>query len=607
MKYIIVLLISLNFDALNGQKNDNVWIIGGNSVNIFTVGLQWGTMIADFGNEPVEFKYDSKITLDMAGTDACISDQNGQLLMYSNGMHVHNALHKNIKGLDTISYSNYWENFNAKNYFPDGSNWPTGFPGRQWVLMLPDPGSNNYLILHPSRELLPSGFGTRTIGFLTTKVAIDFAHPEGLVIYKDSLMSSGLFQGGINAVRHANGRDWWVVHSSEFNKAFYIYLLDPSGIHLTHTFTGTTKVPKEYSLIVGYFSPNGEKYVTSETVGIQFDTTYLTIYDFDRCSGSMQRKEFKKINKSLILYGALAFSPDGHYLYVTNGQHMRQYDMTANLILASEQIIATYNGTVFKYFPDDFGVELIFSTMVSGPDGRIYCIPPGNTRSIHTVEYPEEAGEAATMRQNSIQLPCKNFNSLPNFPNYRTGPLDGSPCDTLGLDNNPISKYRYEPDSIDYLRLRFTDLSYFRPEIWSWDFGDGSPKVSLRSPYHTFTQKGSYHVCLSVSNENSSHTTCRDLTIGFSASDDTDISTIADITLFPNPVEDILLVTIGEYIPEHGEIRIYDLSGQLVHKQRAYYGHNNVDMSGLSPGVYMLRISDGSKVIREEKIAKISR
>jgi hypothetical protein len=35
------------------QKNDYVWIIGGNSVNHFNNGYQWGTAIADFKEDPM--------------------------------------------------------------------------------------------------------------------------------------------------------------------------------------------------------------------------------------------------------------------------------------------------------------------------------------------------------------------------------------------------------------------------------------------------------------------------------------------------------------------------------------------------------------------------
>jgi len=37
-----------------------------------------------------------------------------------------------------------------------------------------------------------------------------------------------------------------------------------------------------------------------------------------------------------------------------------------------------------------------------------------------------------------------------------------------------MALYRYDSDSLDYLRIRFTDLSYFQPDTWFWDLGDGS-------------------------------------------------------------------------------------------------------------------------------------
>ncbi len=108
-----------------------------------------------------------------------------------------------------------------------------------------------------------------------------------------------------------------------------------------------------------------------------------------------------------------------------------------------------------------------------------------------------------------------------------------------------------------------------------------------------------------MSNEHSTNTFCRDITIGPSAVDDNGSVHPADVTLFPNPVQDILLVTIGEYIPERGYIELYNISGQQVHQQRAYYGHNNVDMSGLAAGTYVLRVMDGSFLVKEEKVVKL--
>ena len=37
------------------------------------------------------------------------------------------------------------------------------------------------------------------------------------------------------------------------------------------------------------------------------------------------------------------------------------------------------------------------------------------------------------MRPNALPLPSLSFLAIPNIPNYRLGPREGSPCDTLGI------------------------------------------------------------------------------------------------------------------------------------------------------------------------------
>ena len=75
-------------------------------------------------------------------------------------------------------------------------------------------------------------------------------------------------------------------------------------------------------------------------------------------------------------------------------------------------------------------------------------------------------------------------------------------------------------DTADYLRVRFTDLSYYRPETWQWDFGDGATFEGRKPYWHTFPKSGTYEVCLTVSNENGSDTLCRTLVLGTSATGD---------------------------------------------------------------------------------------
>jgi PKD repeat protein len=217
---------------------------------------------------------------------------------------------------------------------------------------------------------------------------------------------------------------------------------------------------------------------------------------------------------------------------------------------------------------------------------------------------PNKEGQECDVRQHTIHIPTNYDRTMPNFPNYRLGPLDGSICDTLGIDNHPIAKFRYETDPAAYLRLEFFDLSYFRPEKWAWDFGDGitSDKQELE---HVFEKNGTYNVCLTVSNENSSNTACRLITIGPSAIANDDFNKSNVVSVFPNPTEGDILLTMSEYIPEKGEVFFYDESGKEVLNQRVYYGWNNLNLTILPKGIYGYIVKDKNVKLGIGKLVKI--
>ncbi|MFN8319206.1 MAG: PKD domain-containing protein [Saprospiraceae bacterium] len=130
--------------------------------------------------------------------------------------------------------------------------------------------------------------------------------------------------------------------------------------------------------------------------------------------------------------------------------------------------------------------------------------------------------------------PYQNDWQIEPKTSYRFSPLDGSPADTLGLDNHPVAKFRFEADTINHLRVRFSYLSYFRPESWRWKFGDGKSWNGKRPLWHTFPQNGSYKVCLTVCNENSCDTICRWLTLGPNAIPEAEV-VLSKTTLHQNP------------------------------------------------------------------------
>jgi hypothetical protein len=78
-----------------------------------------------------------------------------------------------------------------------------------------------------------------------------------------------------------------------------------------------------------------------------------------------------------------------------------------------------------------------------------------------------------------------------------------------------------------------------------------------------------------------------------------------ELSLYPNPVRDQLLVIIGEYIPRQGKLYMYDSSGRLVRTERVYHGWNNVDVSQLAAGIYFYRLMDGGSELGSGKIVKL--
>ncbi len=593
-KNLIILMLLSN--QLISQNEDYIWPLG-TAKGSTIVQLEADSLLKrfwpfdfNFNHDPMKIVYKLDRISDPNGTLSSVCKPDGQLFCYSHGRSVFDANSQFAINGDTIGYDVYWSLWSHPKY-------NFGYRIPQGVILLPYPNKSDSIFYMVMKQDHIKDVQTGVYwGIITGYKNGSRAN----VVNKDNVIDHKFLGNGmIKAVRHANGRDWWIILISGDNITYYTYLLDPSGLKLKHT-QGLGKYQSGFNSGNAAFSYDGSKYAVIDGRYIP-QQAVISIYDFDRCSGRLSNPHHKEIYIPKFALGqSVVFSPNGNYLYANHDTLLYQIDLTKSGFPMKE--IAVYDG--FQSFPDPSFYQTVFGFWAEGPDGRHYNVSgAGTAYHMHVMDYPNEEGEACTFRQHAIRIPNNPW-TIPNFPHYRLGPLDGSPCDTLGLDNHPIAKYRYEADSTDHLRLRFTDLSYFRPETWTWDFGDGSPRVSTQSPYHTFAQNGTYRVCLTVSNENSSNTSCRTITLGTSSSDDESISR-ADVSLFPNPVQDYLLITIGEYVPAFGQVMIYDVTGRPVITQRIYYGQNSVDMSTLPAGMYVWKVMDGEYGIREGKVVKM--
>ncbi|MCB0527984.1 MAG: PKD domain-containing protein [Saprospiraceae bacterium] len=307
----------------------------------------------------------------------------------------------------------------------------------------------------------------------------------------------------------------------------------------------------------------------------------LRLFDFDRCTGALSNPRFVPIqdNADIEIYAGLAWSADSRYLYAAEVQKLLQFDTWAPDLAGSMTLIANAE-------PPLCPLSGTIGFMELGPDGMIYSRPLNGQKCMHRIVHPERAGAACVFQQNYYQFDYPYAN-MTHYPNFRLGPVDGSPCDTLGIDNHPLAGWRYERSGD--LMVDFTSVSWYEPEAWLWDFGDpasGSANSSAeRNPVHTFSAPGAWEVCLTVSNIYGSDTKCKTVwvnTSGLPPSPDQQ----QKVLIWPNPTTGMVYWSGAGGQPV--DVQVFNTMGQLV-ADIADAG-TEVDLGMLPQGLYFLRL-----------------
>ncbi|WP_273446209.1 PKD domain-containing protein [Neolewinella agarilytica] len=320
----------------------------------------------------------------------------------------------------------------------------------------------------------------------------------------------------------------------------------------------------------------------------------MDIFDFDRCKGQLSNHRQITISDN-VGSGGVGVSPSSQFLYVSYSNYVFQYDLWAEDIFATKDTVAVYDG----YQESNF-FSTRFNLVQLAPNGKIYINSPSGVRTLHVIEQPDKRGDACDVRQHSIPLPNFNASTLANHPNYRLGPIDGSPADTLGIDNLPRAYYRIDRNAEDTLNFHFQDLSFYEAGNWSWTFGDGGSS-SDRHPDHTYAGPGIYEVCLTVSNSRGSDTHCRTIELGTVSSED---PAPLHFSTFPNPVQNVLVFDLGDYLPLNGQFKLYDAVGREVFTQQVLYRQARFNLSHLKAGVYFYSFWDQGREIGRGKVVR---
>ena len=372
MKTIPFLFLSLSFCLCSlaglAQKETNVWYFGKNA------GLSFSNPL-----DPQPLK-DGRLFSEEGS--ATLSDAQGNLLFYSNGMQVWN---KN------------------RTLMVNGSELKGHESSTQSALILPKPGSTTlYYLFTTDFQGMDHGLQYHVI---------DMSKSGGLgeVTSKNNIMFAPVTEK-LTAVRHRNGRDFWVLTHRWKSNIFYAYLISPDGV---------TLIPVESMIGSMHTGDNGATigYMKASTAGDKLavatwaPVNKIELYDFDNATG--QISNLVDMGQFDEAYG-LEFSPDGSKLYggkngIAGGEaRIFQFDVRAG----SAEAIALSGKQVAK------SVSRKIGALQLGPDGRIYVARSGSG-FLGIIRNPNAAGAACDYKDNGVSLGSQKSDfGLPNFPSF---------------------------------------------------------------------------------------------------------------------------------------------------------------------------------------------
>ncbi len=389
------------------NKQDYVWILNNDPSHD---GLE--AYVFDFNRmDSIPKALNQYAPTAFSGNNASICDKDGKLLFYTNGCTVADRYHHTMPNGSGINEGEFIEILRNG----DCSN---GYPGRQDIMILPDPNNERgYYILH-RRTILE---GNRYKDFNYTYVMMDENNGFGDVIEKNVTIDStkNYFYRYLTAISHSNGVDWWIIQLLDEENKFQTYKLTRDGFEDE----GTRDIPIEFGINssgsgTANFSPDGSKYA--------FFNAYdnLLLYDFDRVTGELtdlKQLQIKDIDPNDILFSSVEWSSNSRFLYIAATDSLWQVDTHETNLEDGLELIDVWNGA-----QDPFATTFVL--MALAPDCKIYMCSGSSTNTYHVINEPNKKGKDCDFIQQGIRLPFVSATAtLPNFPRFRVD--DDKKCD----------------------------------------------------------------------------------------------------------------------------------------------------------------------------------
>ena len=379
----------------------------------------------------------------MSVTEGCstISDINGTLLFYSDGM--------------TVWDSNHLIMANGTGLMGGGT------PSQSSVILKKPSSSTIYYIF----TLVGTGGG-----LYYSIVDMALAGGSGSVTVKNMTLCTSMCSEQLAATNHCNGIDKWIVVKEFWSNNFNTYCLTSAGVSTT-AIQSSVGFSSFYGNFAGCmkFSPNGKK------LGIAHGSSNF-IYDFDSNSGVISNSV--SLSPSVGNGYGCEFSPDGTKYYTGYSNIIYQVDLCNGNSVTS--FTTPTNGFI--------------NSIQLAPNGKIY-VTSSLQQSISVFNNPNLSGtgsgfvfNAQSISPNLCRGGLPNFSSShffskPSLPNFTISALSGGNCLTRNFVAPPGPSITCQA------------ISYSLTNV-AWNFGDpgsGANNTSfLNNPSHVFSGPGTY-------------------------------------------------------------------------------------------------------------------
>ena len=449
MKKLIIFLILFSYigRVISQNKMGNTWIVGIHKMPIAEFnGIQPPNTVILKTNAAIGYPFD------YFRSHSNISDSStGKLLFSCNAMRIYDTSGALMQNGDSLQPLKIYT-----------MNNPPSQPVTQGSLILPKGNSGEYYVFvttvsdslydalwvpdirTPFDELRYNVVNMNLNGGLGTVTAKN----------KSLLIKTEMIRTMMQACRHANGTDWWLLKQMgpDDNNKIARFLVTKDSIYGPYyQYFSTPNWGFDYGVGQLAFSKDGKRYAA-----VHSKSNKLFVADFDRCSGELSNPKVFNIPldsttipnpqpQYVIDTGTtgVCFSPNGKFAYITKRYNIYQFEF--------DEPDSSLAWSLIQHGPDTTHAKFeYYGQLLLGPDERIYIGKGGGThRQFSVIDYPNNKGLACGFCKKCFRLPDSSFTattSPPNMPDY-----------TLGAD---LTKVCW-PLSIDEIRMEGEKLEVF--------------------------------------------------------------------------------------------------------------------------------------------------